>query len=139
MRKRSLLAVAGLAASALLVAACSSTSGAAGGTASGGGDQPYIGVILPDTQSSARWAGKDQPYLEAAFKAAGVKYDVQNAHGDKSKFQSIAYGMLNEGVNVLMIVNLDSQTGAAVESKAAAQGVKTIDYDRLTLGGGASY
>src|SRR5213079_2384302 len=63
----------------------------------------------------------------------------QNAQGDKSKFQSIADGMLNEGVNVLMIVNLDSDTGAAVEKKAADQGVKTIDYDRLTLGGGASY
>jgi D-xylose transport system substrate-binding protein len=140
MRKRSLLALAGVTATALLAAACSSSSGTGGGgSASGGGDKPYIGVILPDTQSSARWAGKDQPYLEAAFKAAGVKYDIQNAQGDKSKFQSIADGMLNEGVNVLMIVNLDSQTGAAVESKAASQGVKTIDYDRLTLGGGASY
>src|SRR5690242_11016293 len=109
MRKRSLLALAGVTATALLAAACSSSSGSAGG----GGDQPFIGVILPDTQSSARWAGKDQPYLEAAFKAAGVKSDVQNAQGDKSKFQSIADGMLNEGVNVLMIVNLDSQTGAA--------------------------
>src|SRR5690242_7937128 len=118
MRKRSLLALAGVTATALLAAACSSSSGTGGGGSASGGDQPFIGVILPDTQSSARWAGKDQPYLEAAFKAAGVKSDVQNAQGDKSKFQSIADGMLNEGVNVLMIVNLDSQTGAAVEAKA---------------------
>ena len=65
--------------------------------------------------------------------------DIQNAGGDKTKFSTIADAMLGEGVNVLMIVNLDSDSGAAVEKKAQAQGVKTIDYDRLTLGGNASY
>jgi D-xylose transport system substrate-binding protein len=140
MRKRSLFALAGATAAALVLAACSSSSGTSGGSASGGSStKAYVGVILPDTQSSSRWENNDRPYLKAAFEAAGVKYDIQNALGDKAKFQTIADGMLNEGVNVLMIVNLDSDTGAAVEKKAAAQGVKTIDYDRLTLGGDASY
>src|SRR4029079_15736599 len=40
---------------------------------------------------------------------------------------------------VLAIVNLDSESGAAIEKKAKAQGVQTIDYDRLTLGGAADY
>jgi D-xylose transport system substrate-binding protein len=40
---------------------------------------------------------------------------------------------------VLMIVNLDSGTGKAVLDKAKSQGVATIDYDRLTLNGGAQY
>jgi D-xylose transport system substrate-binding protein len=47
--------------------------------------------------------------------------------------------MINEKVNVLLIVNLDSASGAAVETKAKAAGIPTIDYDRLTLGGSASY
>ena len=47
--------------------------------------------------------------------------------------------MITEGVTVLMIVNLDSGTGKAVLDKARPQGVATIDYDRLTLGGGAEY
>ena len=47
--------------------------------------------------------------------------------------------MINEGVKVLMIVNLDSDSGAACLKKAAAAGIVSIDYDRLTLGGGASY
>jgi len=47
--------------------------------------------------------------------------------------------MIQEGVSVLAIVNLDSATGAQVEAKAKAAGVKTIDYDRLTLGGTADY
>jgi D-xylose transport system substrate-binding protein len=38
-----------------------------------------------------------------------------------------------------MIVNLDSDSGGACLKKAADAGIKSIDYDRLTLGGGASY
>jgi len=37
-----------------------------------------------------------------------------------------------------MIVNLDSDTGAACSTKAQEQGIKVIDYDRLTLGGKAA-
>lgn len=98
-----------------------------------------IGVILPDSKSSARWETADRKYLEAAFKAAGVDYDIQNAQNDKQQFQTIADQMITSGVNVLMIANLDSGTGKAVLDKAKAQGVATIDYDRLTLGGSASY
>jgi D-xylose transport system substrate-binding protein len=98
-----------------------------------------VGVILPDSKSSARWETADRKYLTDAFKAAGVDYDIQNAQGDKSAFQTIADQMITSGVNVLMIVNLDSGTGKAVLDKAKSQGVATIDYDRLTLGGGAQY
>ena len=50
---------------------------------------------------------------------------------------TIADSMIADGVTVLAIVNLDSESGAAIQEKAASQGVKTIDYDRLTLGGSA--
>ncbi len=100
---------------------------------------PKIGVILPDSASSARWETADRKYLEAAFKAAGVQYDIQNAQNDKTRFQTIADQMITGGATVLMIVNLDSGTGKAVIDKAKAQGVGVIDYDRLTLNGGASY
>jgi D-xylose transport system substrate-binding protein len=111
-----------------------------GGTTPGGTTKkPKIGVILPDSASSVRWETADRPYLEAAFKAAGVEYDIKNAQGDKTQFQTIADQMITGGVTVLMIVNLDSGTGAAVLSKAKAAGIGTIDYDRLTLNGGADY
>jgi D-xylose transport system substrate-binding protein len=146
MSKRTFGAVAGLAAAGLLVAACggSSSGGASSGAATGEASPAEtisgkVGVILPDAASSARWETADRPFLEEAFTAAGVEYDIQNANGDKAKFQTIADQMLNSGVTVLMIVNLDSETGAAVIKKASDQGVPTIDYDRLTLGGGASY
>jgi D-xylose transport system substrate-binding protein len=124
-----LLAVTGL-------TACGGDDGDSGGTSS---KKPKVGVILPDSKSSVRWETADRKYLEAAFKAAGVDYDIQNAQNDKNAFQTIADQMLTSGVTVLMIVNLDSGTGKAVLDKAKNQGVPTIDYDRLTLGGSASY
>jgi D-xylose transport system substrate-binding protein len=143
MSKRTLV-VAGAAALSLLLAACgssttpsTSSSGSTAPSSSSAGAK--IGVILPDSASSARWETADRQYLTAAFTAAGVGSDIQNAGGDKTKFASLCDQMVGEGVAVLMIVNLDSPTGAACEAKAAAQGIKTIDYDRLTLGGGASY
>jgi D-xylose transport system substrate-binding protein len=53
--------------------------------------------------------------------------------------QTIADQMITSGVTVLILTNLDSGSGKAIEAKAAAQGVATIDYDRLTLGGSAKY
>ncbi|MGA3523891.1 sugar ABC transporter substrate-binding protein [Melissospora conviva] len=102
-------------------------------------DRPKIGVILPDSKTSGRWENADRKYLEEAFKAAGVDYDIQNAQDDKSRFQTIADQMITSGVDVLMIVNLDSGTGKAVLDRAKSQGIATIDYDRLTLGGSAEY
>ncbi|ROT34227.1 sugar ABC transporter substrate-binding protein [Micromonospora sp. HM5-17] len=116
------------------LAACGEDSDSGGGTTT-----PKIGVILPDSASSDRWETADRKYLEAAFKAAGVEYTIQNAQNDKAQFQTIAEQMMTDGVNVLMIVNLDSGTGKAVLDKAKSQGVLTIDYDRLTLGGSAEY
>ena len=141
MRRRFLSVIAAMAALTLILAACGGGDDEGGGdqAAGGGGKTPKIGVILPDTKSSARWETADKPLLEQAFKAAGVQYDIQNAQGDKTQFQTIADQMITGGANVLMIVNLDSGTGKAVLDKAKSQGVATIDYDRLTLNGGAQY
>jgi len=155
MSKRTFGAIALLAASGLLVAACGGSS-SGGDSSSAAPDSSSasssessatqvpptggkVGVILPDAASSARWETADRPFLEQAFQAAGVEYDIQNANGDKAKFATIADQMLNSGVQVLMLVNLDSPSAAAVIKKANDQGVPTIDYDRLTLGGNANY
>ncbi|WP_100446613.1 sugar ABC transporter substrate-binding protein [Glycomyces xiaoerkulensis] len=128
---------AGAASALLLTAACGGEDDGNGGD--GDGDAPLIGVILPDSASSDRWETADRPFLEAAFEEAGVRYDIQNAQGSREDFQTIADQMLTSGVNVLVTVNLDSGTGATVIENAKDQGVATIDYDRLTEGGGADY
>ena len=114
----------------------SGSSGKGKTTAAG---QGKVGIILPDTKSSQRWATDDPKFLEEAFKAANVPVQIANAEGDKGRFVQIADDMIAEGVKVLMIVNLDSPSGKAVLDKARAAGIKTIDYDRLTLNGGADY
>ncbi|HEX5202131.1 sugar ABC transporter substrate-binding protein [Paractinoplanes rhizophilus] len=132
------LAAVGLLATGSM-AACGDDNGDSGSGGDSGSSTGKVGVILPDTKSSARWATADLKYLTDAFKAAGVQADIQNAQGDKTQFQTIADGMISSGVKVLIIVNLDSGTGKAVLDKAKAAGIATIDYDRLTLNGGADY
>ncbi|MCZ2818272.1 sugar ABC transporter substrate-binding protein [Modestobacter sp. VKM Ac-2984] len=111
--------------------------------AGGGGDAAEaagkVGVILPDTASSARWESADRPLLETAFEEAGVDYDIQNAQGDAQRMATIAEQMITGGATVLAITNLDSASGAAIQRQAEQQGVQTIDYDRLTLGGESDY
>ncbi|MFG1709920.1 sugar ABC transporter substrate-binding protein [Nonomuraea sp. M3C6] len=142
MRKGILSLTATAAALALGLTACGGNSGQTTSTSSATASAAKagkVGVILPDSKSSARWETADRKYLEEAFKAAGVQYDIQNAQNDKTAFQTIADQMITNGATVLMIVNLDSGTGKTVIDKAKSQGVATIDYDRLTLGGGAAY
>jgi len=145
MQFRALGAFAVATALAFSVAACGGDDSGSDSGSSGGGAtstpaaKAKVGVILPDTASSKRWENNDRPLLKAAFDAAGVQSDIQNAQGDKAKFATLADQMLNGGANVLLIVNLDSPSGAAVIAKAKQQGVPVIDYDRLTLGGGAQY
>jgi D-xylose transport system substrate-binding protein len=127
---------------ALSLAACGDDddSGDGGSGDSGSGDSAAkVGVILPDTTTSPRWENNDRPSLQKAFDDAGIESKIENAGGDTSKFASICDSMINEGVSVLMIVNLDSESGSACLSKAKDAGIPSIDYDRLTLGGGASY
>ncbi len=138
MKHTNKFVLAGVLCSALALSACGSDS-ETGGTDAGSDDAGKIGVILPDTKSSVRWENADRPALEDAFDAAGVEYDIQNAEGDADRMAQIADSMIADGVTVLAIVNLDSESGAALQEKAASQGVATIDYDRLTLGGSADY
>src|SRR5712692_3452866 len=97
----------------------------------GGGGTPAkgkIAVLLPDSQSSSRWENDDRKFFEAAFKAAGLgtsDYSIVNAGGSASTQQTQADAAITNG--------------ATVEANAASKGVKTIDYDRLTLNGKADY
>jgi D-xylose transport system substrate-binding protein len=143
MARRHTLTTALAAALVFGLTACGGGDGgsSSGSSESGGGGeaQGKVGVILPDTESSVRWESFDRPYLEAAFKEAGVDYDIQNAENDAQRMSTIADQMITGGATVLAIVNLDSASGAQIEQTADSQGVQTIDYDRLTLGGSAKY
>ncbi len=101
-----------------------------------------IGVILPDTVSSARYTEFDAPYLTKALLAAGMpasEFSVQNAQGSDATELSLAQADMTNGASVLIMDPLDSGVGASIEKAAAAKGVAVIDYDRLVLGGSRKY
>jgi D-xylose transport system substrate-binding protein len=111
----------------------SSSSGGGGGGSSSAKKAEKVAVLLPDSKSSVRWETVDRPFLKQAFDAAGVPVEIQNAEGDKSTQQQQAEQAITNGAKVLLLVNLDSGSGAAIAANAKAQGAKVIDYDRLTL------
>jgi D-xylose transport system substrate-binding protein len=137
-------------AAALVVTGCSSskkkdsgsTAPAGGGTSSGGGavdgKGAKVGIILPDTTSSPRWVTADPTALRAACKKANLNCDIQNAGGSAAKMKTIAQQMESSGIKALMITDLDAASGAAILQAAKKAGVITVDYDRLTPGGGAA-
>jgi D-xylose transport system substrate-binding protein len=127
---------------ALTLSACganSASSGSSGGSAAPAAGGVKVGVILPETDSSARWEGFDKPMLDKAMRAEGLDPDIQNAQGDEQKFSTLADGMISSGVKALVIASISSDGGSAVAAKAKAQGIPVIDYDRLNLGGTSDY
>jgi D-xylose transport system substrate-binding protein len=118
--------------------ASSSSASAPAGAGTVDGKGAKVGIILPDTTSSPRWVTADPNALKANCKTYNLTCDIQNADGSPSKMKTIAQQMESSGVKVLMIVDLDQASGAAIEQAAAKAGVIPVDYDRLTPGGGAA-
>ena len=141
--RKALLAVVAAAGLLLATAGCTDsaadTAGADGGAPGPQGGKGKIGVVLPDKTSSTRWTTQDSKYLKAAFDKAGVPVEMDNADGDRARFVQIADRMIAGGAKVLIIASLDSASGSEVLAHARKAKVKTIDYDRLTLNGGADY
>jgi D-xylose transport system substrate-binding protein len=131
------------AAGVLVFAGCGSDDGGGGGgggtSSSGSKKAGSVAVLLPDSKSSVRWETVDRPFLKQAFDAAGIKNEIQNAEGDKATQQQQAEQAITNGAKVLLLVNLDSGSGAAIAANAKGQGVSVIDYDRLTLNGDSDY
>ena len=124
----SIAAIAGL---AVIAATQASTKKQASGS--------QICVLLPDTKSSVRWETQDRPRLAAAFKRLGDTVTIDNALGVASTQLSQAQQCLTNGAKVLLLVNLDSGSGAAIEKLAVKAHAQVVDYDRLTLKGYESY
>ena len=98
-------------------------------------DEGSIWVLLPDSASSARWETDDRRYFEEAFEAAGVEYNIVNAEGDARTQQTQFEQAITAGAKVILLVNLDSGSAAAMIASARDADVKVVDYDRLTIEG----
>lgn len=136
---RNVLAVAGT--TAVLMAgltACGNSTSTSSGSVKPAANTK-VGVLLPDTASSPRWVSADPNELSKECIAYKLTCYVDNANGSATTEQSQAQALINAGVGVLLVTNLDSGSGKAIEALARQHNVVTIDYDRLTAGGTASY
>ena len=101
-----------------------------------------VGVILPDTTSSARYVAFDAPYLKKAFDGAGYspsQYKIDNAQGVEAQQLAIAQADITAGATVLIVDPLNSSVGSQIQAYAQAHGVKMISYDRATFVGTSTY
>jgi D-xylose transport system substrate-binding protein len=99
------------------------------------GVEGSIWVLLPDSATSARWEADDRRFFEQAFTEAGVDFNIVNAEGDSRTQQTQAEQAITAGAKVILLVNLDSGSAAAIIAQARDAGVKVVDYDRLTIEG----
>jgi D-xylose transport system substrate-binding protein len=126
----------------MLLAACgNSATPSSGGSSSSGGTTAAagngkgctkVGVLLPETASSARWDSKDKPLLTTDIQAiSGVTVDYYNAEGDATKQQNQADTALTKGDCILVVAASDAAQAAAIVTKAKQKTVPVIAYDRL--------
>lgn len=127
----------------MLLAACGSANG--GGTTTTDGKHgvgcKQVGVLLPETASSARWDSKDKPLLTADIKTAipGATVDYQNAGGDADTQQTQSDGALTKGDCILVVAASDSVKAARIVADAKADNVPVIAYDRLIQSNDLAY
>ena len=116
----------------------SDTGAAAGDGGDGGGS---IWVLLPDSATSPRWESDDRRYFEQAFSEAGVDFNIVNAEGDAAQQQSQAEQAIADGASVIVLVSIDTGSGATIIDQAKEAGVDVVEYDRFNTGGsgGAAY
>ncbi len=126
-----------------MLAACGNSGTSTGTTGSGtttasnkpGQGCKKIGVLLPETASSARWDSKDKPALTKGIATAlGIDVsavDYNNAGGDSATQQTQAQADLTKGDCILVVAAHDSAAAAAIVTQAKAKNVPVIAYDRL--------
>lgn len=133
----------------LVLAACSGNNPNAGNSASNTGTQggtnaantqfaaakgcKNVGVLLPESDSSARYEAYDRPLLEREIKAAvpGVTIQYANANNNAATQQNQAEAALTKGACILVVDPNDSEQASVIVQQAKASGVPVIAYDRL--------
>ena len=139
-RTRGRFALLLLCVAALVLAAsgCGGDDDEAGG---GGDGEGSIWVLLPDSATSPRWESDDRRFFEQAFTEADVEFNIVNAEGDAAQQQSQAEQAISDGASVILLVSIDTGSGATIIENAKDSEVEVVEYDRFNTGGsgGAAY
>ena len=80
-----------------------------------------------------RWQ-RDRDVFVSTARELGAEVNVQNGNGDvEEQIRQMEY-FIDQRVDVLVVVPIDSQSLSEVIKKAKNAGIKVISYDRLALG-----
>lgn len=90
-----------------------------------------IGFSVSDL-TLERWQHDRDIFVEEA-KKLGAEVLVQSANGDSEKQLSQIQNMLSQGVDVLVIVAVNTESLSPVVQQAKKEGVKVLAYDRLIM------
>lgn len=92
-----------------------------------------VAVLLPESDSSARYEAYDRPLLEQEIKkaVAGVTIQYANANNNADTQQNQADAALTKGACILVVDPQDADKASAIVQKAKASNVPVISYDRL--------
>jgi D-xylose transport system substrate-binding protein len=124
---------------AVAIAACGDDDNGDGG-GGGGGKSGTVALLLPESKTT-RYEAQDKPLFEKRLNAKCPDCELiySNADQDAAKQQQQAEAALTKGADVLVLDPVDAASAAAIVSKAKAQDVPVISYDRLILDADLDY
>ena len=96
-----------------------------------------VGISMP-TKSLERW-NRDGAYLKEQFEAAGFEVELTYSDNDAVQQNNDIANMIADGVEVLVIVAIDSDSLSAVLKDAEDAGILVIAYDRLINNANIAY
>lgn len=106
-------------------------SGNNSGNQAGQDKKIKIGFSVSDL-TLERWQHDRDIFVEEA-KKLGADVLVQSANGDSEKQLSQIQNMLSQGIDVLVIVAVNTESLSPVIQQAKKEGVKVLAYDRLIM------
>jgi D-xylose transport system substrate-binding protein len=143
-RKAAGLAAVAVLAVGLLAAGCGSSSNSSsnsgGGSSTANNKGGTIALLLPETKTT-RYETQDKPLFEAKVKALcpNCKILYSNANQDAAQQQQQAEAALTQGAKVLVLDAVDAASAGAIVTKAKAQNVPVVSYDRLITNAPVNY
>lgn len=113
----------------LLLSACAGTENITEVTEKGSDDLISIGMSF-DSFVIERWQ-RDKDVFASTAKELGAEVNVQNANGDVEKQKEQIDYLIKKGMDVIVIVCIDSDSLSEQVKAAHDAGIKVIAYDRL--------
>ena len=115
----------------LLLTACKGGEQKKGAVQTQEEEKIQIGMSF-DSFVIERWQ-RDRDVFVSTAKELGAEANVQNANGDLAEQKKQIDYFIEKGMDVIVIICVDSERLAASVNKAKEKGIKVIAYDRLIV------